>query len=101
MTFYETFAALVSHLEASSAEHSSEQRELLSSAQHHLHTVERLSGDANTNELLAEDLLCMLDEREELERQMLEGAPGISLMLCGFEKVAEFASSAANLFERN
>lgn len=98
MTLYESYEALVQNLQGSAfagAQLTEAQQALLRSANWHLANLRKLSEGASQAQLLAECLGSVLDDREKLEREMLEGAPYISLMLCGFEKVANYAADVA------
>ncbi|MOA34066.1 hypothetical protein D3C78_1554140 [compost metagenome] len=100
MAFYETYTALVSHLREtfpSGAELTAAQHELLGSAAAHLSLLQLHCGEARRVAGLAEDLLQLIDNPEQLKQLLSGQQPGGALFMSGIEQVADFAANAANL----
>lgn len=96
--FYNTFTALVAHLQSTlPAKPSAEQQALLSTALFKLHILKRCMGSARRNLPLIDDLQALFESPEKLTAMLSTATPGGALVLRSVEEVVELAAEMASL----
>lgn len=96
--FYNTFAALVAHLQDTlPAEPNTVQETLLSTAVFKLNILNRCMTSAQRNQPLIDDLQALFETPATLTDMLSNQAPGGALVLRGIDEAVEFAAEMSCL----